>query len=186
MYQLTPVTPANPLRQARLEARLSLDQLARKANVSRQLIIRAEQGVYADPPPRLLDVIMDLAAVEVLFGGDREVVYHVYHAFQTATRKANFDRLSKTFDFRSVPVGVHPFVDWRLRSGIRARIGPAKYYCVHPALLHKYEVQPHLVQSTPGDLQRALRESGYSSELLDALEDAYYTYKVSRRITSAQ
>lgn len=178
--QPKPDPPENPLRLLRFDQRLSLDQLARKAGVSRQLIIRAEQAVYNSPPPVLVATLLDNISEDRAVEGfdDREFVYHLYKQFQTFTRKKNYGRLNPKFSFAAVPVGVHPWVNWRLSSGIAARIGPAKHYCVHPALLHKFEVQPHLVQSPPGDLRGALIEAGYRKELLDELAAAYDTYKV--------
>lgn len=198
---MTTQPPENPLRFLRLRLRLSQEQLAHHARVSRQLVIRAEQAVYASPPPVLVDTLLELADSKldegprselnpgaVGFAFDKETVYHLYKGFQTYVRKAHYGRLSPSFDFANVPSSVHPFVDWRLCSGVKARIGTAKYFCVHPALLHKYEVQPHLVQSTPGDLVRALRESGYRRELLDSLSTAYDNYKehLSSKFKEAQ
>lgn len=174
--------PENPLKTLRLGLKVSQEALAYQSRLSRQLIIRAEQAVYASPPPALLATLLDraeqrLESSAVGFEFDEASVYHLYKEFQTHVRKTHYGRLSPSFDFANVPVGVHPFVDWRLRSGISARIGTAKFFCVHPALLHKYEMQPHLVQSTPGELVSALRESGYRKELLDSLGDAYDNYK---------
>lgn len=168
----------NPLREIRLAFGLSLDRLAHRSGVSRQLIIRAEQAVYADPPPRLLTTLLEY---ELEGYDDYDSVLAQYHAFQVVTRKNSYGKLNPGFDFLTVPVGVHPFVDWRVRSGIKARIGPAKFFCVHPALLHKFEVQPHLVITPPGDLLLALEQSGYSKELLASLGTAYDTYKVFLR-----
>lgn len=171
-------SPENPLTVLRTTKRLSQEALAKKAGVSRQLIIRAEQAVYASPPPALVSTLLDISdPAAVGFALDEETVYHLYKEYQTHVRKRSFGRLATNQVFSDVPKGVHPFVDWRLRSGIKARIGPAKFFCVHPALLHKFEVQPHLCQSPPGDLLHALVESGYSKELLASFSLAYDTYK---------
>lgn len=168
---------SNPLREIRLSLKYSLDRLAGIAGVSRQLIIRAEQAVYADPPPRLLETLLELNPDSEI---DEEVIRVRYREFQRHTRKSNYGALSVGFKF-SEGKGLHPFIDWRVRSGVRARIGPAKLFCVHPALIHKFELQPWLCQTPPGDLILALRESGYSSETLDDLGKAFYIYKMHRR-----
>lgn len=206
----------NPLKQLRLSKRLSQEVLAHRAGVTRQLVIRAEQGVYASPPPRLLDYLLEVASlpcaldvdtngiphdppliptpVEVLGLDDEGVVYHRYAQFQTYTRKHNFGKLMPKFNFAPVsegglvPEGEHPFTSWRMQSGLKARIGTAKYFCVHPALLHKFEVTPNLCRTVPGELITALGQAGYSSETLAGLENAYYSYKkyLSRQFELAQ
>lgn len=174
-----PLAPKNPLREIRLSLGLSLDRLAREARVSRQLIIRAEQAVYSDPPPRLLKTLLWLDVDEY---SDAESVIAQYHAFQVQTRKLNYGALIPNFNFKNlVPPGQHPFVVWRVRSGVKARIGPAKFFCVHPALLHKFEVQPHLVVTPPSELMLALAQSGYTKEFLASFAKAYDDYKNRRR-----
>lgn len=166
----------NPLREIRLSVGLTLDQLAYRAEVSRLLIIRNEQAVYADPSPRLLDALMEFEIEDL---DDEQVVRSLYHSFQIETRRANFGKLRVVQSFQTIQG--HPFVSWRLASGVRARIAVSKFFCVHPALIHKFETTPHLCVSPPGELMIALEQSGYSKELLDSFDKAYDTYKQSTR-----
>lgn len=175
----------------------TLDRTAYLLGTSRQFIIKAEQAVYADPPPRLLRLLIDYTDVTSLTGAnlipapvgaldDSQIVYHLYHKYQSFVRHSNYGKLYEyqTFD----GVEGHPLIHWRNRSGIHARIGVSKLYCVHPALISKFEMQPHLVQSVPGELRTALEESGYSKELLDSFAKAYDNYKddLGKKFKAAQ
>lgn len=168
----------NPLREIRLSVGLTLDQLAYRAEVSRLLIIRSEQAVYADPSPRLLETLL---AFEVDGLDDEFVVLARYHEFQTETRKENYGKLRTVDTFKWYNPTVHPFVFWRMDSGVTAQIAISKYFCVHPALIHKFEKTPHLCVTPPGELMTALGQSGYSKELLDSFTKAYDTFKQSTR-----
>lgn len=180
----------NPLRQMRLDLGWTLDHTADQLDTTRQFVIRAEQGVYANPPPRLTqlllgygDVPLSTAAVGV--GSDEDVVYHLYHEFQVLTRKRNYGALRPDYDFKSGflasssihPLNHHPLLRWRWWSNITGRIGVSKLFCVHPALITKFERTPHLCVEPPGDLMNALRQSGYAPEILDSFVSAYHTYK---------
>lgn len=211
MKPVKPLKPTNPLREMRLALGYSLDRVAADLDTTRQFVIRAEQGVYATPPPALTDylltktdALLDESLIPdrindraVLFNnpaavglgrGDIGIVYHLYAKFQSETRKANYGKLSPTFAFDKVTEGQHPFVVWRMRSGISARIRISKYLCVHPALVFKFESQPHLCTSPPGELLVALKESGYSTETLASFTQAYDHYKrdLSREFRKVQ
>lgn len=178
--------PRNPLKEIRLANNLTLDSVAFDLRTTRQYLIRVEQGVYAAPPERYTNYLLDLSVPESITDRavglgmtDELVVYHLYREFQRATRKKNFGKLLTDYDF-GYKVGAlheHPFTSWRWASGIRARIGVSKMFCVHPALISKFESSPNLCASPPGDLLLALSESGYSKELIDSFVKAYDTYK---------
>ncbi len=190
----TPVVPKtvhidNPLREMRLRLGWTLDKTARLMATSRQFIIRSEQAVYADPPPRLTELLLDHTEPNIpdlpnpgavgVGMSDELIVYQLYHLFQVQTRRENYGKLITDFDFPIHPAYSlqHPFVLWRTRSGINARIGPSKLFCVHPALISKFEIRPHLCTTAPKELITALRDSGYDEELLDSFAQAYDTYK---------
>jgi hypothetical protein len=187
--------PINPLKQMRLRLNWTLDHTADLLSSTRQFVIRAEQGVYADPPPRLLSLLLSYTEPELfIYSGypatpinnpaavgdvesEEALVYHQYHVFQSLTRKRNYGRLLPVWRFDAISAEHHPFLRWRLASGVDSRISISKFYCVHPALITKFENSPHLVSHPPTDLISALTESGYDSELLDSLATAYDNYK---------
>lgn len=188
-------TSTNPLRQMRLDLGWTLDHTAHLLDTTRQFVIRAEQGVYANPPPRLTQLLLGygdvpltddpLGTAAVGVGSDEDTVYHLYHAYQTSQRKRNYGALSPEYDFTTGflasgivnPLKYNPLLRWRNFSNVPSRIGISKLYCVHPALITKFEMQPHLMVEPPTELLVALRESGYSAELLDSFVSAYHTYK---------
>lgn len=173
----------NPLVALRESAGLTVTQLASLANVTPTAIVRAEQAVYASPPPHILNTLWRYAPEDDLH--DQVVFTAEYLDYQRNVRQANYGALDEPFNF---PMGgdldTNPFVSWRLDSDnphLQARIGVSKLYCVHPALVFKFEVQPHLCASVPGALRYALLESGYSKATLDSLETAYGVFKENGR-----
>jgi hypothetical protein len=159
--------------------------MADRAGVTSQALMRAEQGVYSSPSPSILDALWGEAdandpAVSDLY--DYGVLLADYHNFQKLTRQDNYGSLEEPFTFLNT--GEHPFVDWRLRSGITARIQISKRFCVHPALIFKFEMQPYLCTTIPKELVRALLGSGYTEDTMKDLADAYAMYKDSRSLVS--
>lgn len=180
----------NPLRSLRESANLSLVEMADRAGVTSQALMRAEQGVYSSPSPSILDALWgeadaNDAAVSDLY--DYGVLLADYHNFQKLTRQDNYGSLEEPFTFLDTG-GLssieHPFVDWRLRSGITARIQISKRFCVHPALIFKFEMQPYLCMTIPKELVRALLESGYTETTMEEFAGAYATYKHSRSLVN--
>jgi transcriptional regulator with XRE-family HTH domain len=171
--RVNPTQVENPLKHTRQLLNLTIDTVASRTQLSRQFIIRAEQGVYSDAPDSLISyyaALMDLDTIEI---------QQRYFNFQFATRKANYGRLIEPWAF---PVGSgHPFINWREFSGVGSTAGICKLFCVHPATMNKFEHRPHLLNSVPEQLTAALLESGYSAETLDLLEIAYSNYKIRLR-----
>lgn len=171
-------TAVNPLRTLREAAHCTVKEMADLADVTSQAIIRSEQGVYERPLPKLLSALWRYAPESDLH--DEGVLLADYHHFQRQVRESNYGRLDEHHYFLSGQPS-HPFVAWRLASGLSARISISKLFCVHPALVTKFEMQPHLCSTPPGQLLYALRESGYSETKLDALTDKYSEYRRSLR-----
>jgi transcriptional regulator with XRE-family HTH domain len=178
MNQVRPVRGAthpseNPLKRLRHLCNLTLDQVAYQVGVSRQFIIRAEQGVYSAVPDSLLDFYGGRLEVDALAVGAE------YYQFQLLTRKANYGRLIEPWTFPDVLQ--HPFIHWRLMSGVTSSAGICKLFCVHPATINKFEKRSFLMNAIPDQLVGALLESGYHPETLDTLEQSYKRYKLEQR-----
>lgn len=175
----------NPLKSLRAACGWTQEQLAEQAGVTRQFVIRAEQAVYSTVPVGLVETMLyDLhendATEAELYGADTADIGALYLRYQRAVRKQQYGALNPFYPF-DLPGHVHPFVEWRKYSGIDSRIGVSKRFCVHPAVIFKFEKQPHLMQHVPEDLLTALRDSGYSEELLDSFVKAYDNYKRHQR-----
>lgn len=175
----------NPLTVLRNQHRLTIDGLARRSGVGRQVIMRTEQGVFTDPPDKILDTLLNLTP-----DADKASVLAAYYAYQRDLRRRNYGRLDTNPDFMgwaAHDLDEHPFVWWRCTSGISARIQISKLYCVHPAVIFKFEMQPYLTKSLPSQLYDALLESGYSEKVLTDLSGAYARYKryLSSQVSSS-
>lgn len=152
--------------------------------------MRAEQGVYAAPPPAVLDALWELAPEDDLH--DYGILMADYHEFQRVTRQDNYGLLDPLYKFPDGPVevflnnhpdgqapvlSIHPFVKWRYDSDVTARIQISKSFCVHPSLIFRFEAQSHMCTSPPKELLRALLESGYTTEILNRFEFAYQRFR---------
>lgn len=168
----------NPLVELREAAKLTVTELATEAGVSVSAVIRAEQAVYKTPVPKILDTLWEVAPEGDLH--DYGVLMADYHAYQKDVRQDNYGLLDAGYQF---PVGSlhpkHPFLLWRLDSDVSARIQISKAFCVHPALIFKFEVQPWLCAKPPGELIYALTESGYTNGILEKFGTAYVSYRKS-------
>lgn len=174
----------NPLKALRESIGLSQENFASATGVSRMFIVRAEQGVYSEPPFVLAEYLLRAAPVGSLDLPTHDYIAfcHIYFAWQKAQRLSNYGRLLEPYDFPDPtnyepPFGLapHPFIIWREDSGMDSQISVAKFFCVHPAVVSKFEKANIL--AVPHDLRAALLEAGYSTETLDSLDKAYYAYK---------
>jgi transcriptional regulator with XRE-family HTH domain len=188
-----PVGAFNPLTRLRKAAGLTQENLALRAQVTRQFVIRAEQAVYPDPPVGLVNTLLELNYDLDEDGSndfndsidfeDLDIVELAaqYKAYQVALRKQHYGVLATRYNFSNTSLFdhelEHPFKQWRKDSNITSRIAISKYYCVHPATVFKFEEQPYLTTHVPPELVTALIDSGYPKELLDSLQKAYDTYK---------
>lgn len=178
------MSPVNPLVTLRESAGLTVTELSEYADLSLGAVIRAEQGVYTSPSQVLLDALWRRAPEDDLH--DYGILLAEYHNFQELTRRSNYGALDTKFDFADcvdTTPATHPFLQWRIDSEIEARIQISKLFCVHPALIFKFEAQPWLCATIPKDLLYALQQSGYDSDLLESFAAAYAVYKVNRRGT---
>jgi transcriptional regulator with XRE-family HTH domain len=178
-----PEGASNPITIMRKIAQLTQEQLANITDTSRQYILRAEQAVYAEAPVGLLmALVAQLADMDLDYGYDLDEMHAQYSDYQRAVRQEHYGILVpfKADKFMALELSGHPFKYWRGASGVDSRIAVSKYYCVHPALMFRFEEQTHLVNSVPGELRSGLLESGYSKELLDVLEEKYQNYRTIR------
>jgi len=157
----------SPLKELREERNLTLERVERLTQLSKQYIIKAEQCVYTEPS----QVLLDFYEVGV---GEVEAAYYAY---QRSTRIANYGRLIEPWAFNSGRQ--HPFTQWRMLSGQISASGICKYYCIHPAILHKFEKE--IMSEVPEVILKALLESGYKPETLSKLEEGYKRFKQTLR-----
>jgi transcriptional regulator with XRE-family HTH domain len=202
------VSTENPIKQFRSAENLTMQELADLSGVSKSAVLRAEQGVFNDIPPALVDFISSrgydilayAAGYRRFIVDQRKRSYGTlitelppYTIFKEAlTNPRIFTQYLAAFvpgdspladnlllanyrssEYRSLS---HPFVQWRLSSGISAQIQIAKSFCIHPAHLSSYELRAN-TSHTPPQIMTALREAGYSDELLSQLDRRYLEYR---------
>lgn len=155
----------NPLKLFRERLGKTLEETAALAEVSKHFVIRSEQGVYTEPPETLVDFYKEYF--------DFDDIKADYYRYQRNTRIANYGKLLEPWNFNA-PVGKHPFIHWRQLSGMHSQAGVCKYFCVHPAVVSKFEKG---LGNIPEQLLAALLESGYSVDTLNLLEKAYLAFK---------
>lgn len=168
------IATENPLKKIRTSLDLTIDQVAYRAGVSKQFIIKSEQAVYTEPSASLVAFYGELVDLDVV------EIEQEYYLFQRETRRANYGRLIEPWAFTAAlgEVG-HPFINWRMLSGVSSAAGLCKLFCVHPAVLNKFENRSYLIAGVPEGLVSALLEAGYSANTLDALEKAYRDFKLN-------
>lgn len=162
----------SPLKTLREECDLTIERVAARTDLSKQFIIKAEQAVYQELPERLVS----------FYAGETSVNYVElaadYAEFQREVRLGNFGRLIEPWTFQ---FATHPFKHWREMSGVGSLSGLCRMFCVHPAVMSKFENQTYLLNAVPAQLVTALLESGYSEETLRALQLAYDGYRAMIR-----
>lgn len=175
--------PTNPFKRLRTEANLTQQGLAQVAMVSKQLIIRTEQGCFAGPPPVLIEFFTHH------YGITSVELEEEYEDFQRAVRDANPRLLgiypsSPSLKGKSggIESRAHPFNKWRSMAGLNVT-QVSKGLCVSQATLHRFESKPMLQQSVPGTLLSALLDNGYTNEELLKFQSDYEYFRNSKRVT---
>ena len=156
----------SPLKDLRERSGLTLERVAAQTGLSKQFIINSEQAVYVDPPEQLLRFYETDTLDE-------------YYEYQREVRKHNYFKLIEPWVFFEAEGLIHPFINWRECSGITSARAISTLFCVHPAVMHKFEHGN--MESVPDQLTAALLESGYAPRTLNSLAEAYRNYKLDKR-----
>jgi DNA-binding transcriptional regulator YiaG len=146
----------NPLKELRLERGWTQEDLAGFAGVTRHAVLRTEQGVYALPPPAILSVFQQRTELSML------TMERQYVDWVKWTRRHTGLKLSSKASKQAVSVMSGPeFLTWRYGLGITRRMEFCRLFCVHPAVVEKYEKgQQHKM---PDQLREALFDAGMLS-----------------------
>lgn len=199
-------TVSNPFVTMRESRGFTLTDLVNLTGLSRNSIIRTEQGQYTEPPKALVDFYFTNQNLNQSFNTNslnettlrsiyNQELLSEYNRYKTFKRKANYGLLKDdVFSIREVftpylllnaPVGAfshlipsdHPFIAWRLGSGVKALNTIAKAFCLHQGDLFRYEKQPHKCNETPPPIIAALKVAGYSVDTCSTLELAFQAFK---------
>lgn len=143
----------NPLKALRLSAGWTQQELADFGGITRHAVLRTEQGVYALPPPAILSVFS-----QRLPGSSIPYLETEYKAWQRRMRQAT-SRLMPDAPGISGAATSSQFRDWRIFTlGISSRMEFCRLFCVHPAVVEKYEKGQQA--RMPDQLQEALTDAG--------------------------
>ena len=161
--------PINPFKSLRESANLTLVEFAAYTGVSKQALIRLEQGTYADPLPTVLDAVIQDYTVSYL-----ELV-NVYEQFQVNMRKRHHRYFGNIiFKLNDADPMIHPM------RVIRGNYNPtevAKALCLPQATLEHFERKAKHQQSVPKVIDSVLREIGYYAHEVLMFEQAYKVYR---------
>lgn len=163
--------PINPFTQIRLNQDDTVQGFADKVGVSKQAVIRLEQGTFNEPLPNVVDYCVNILGVNWSgLMGD-------YEEFQKLQR-SRYPRLFGHFPISWTP-DIHPMRILRLKNPI-VELTPtevAKALCFSQATLVHWERHPRLQQSVPKQFCEILNEIGYTAEEVRSLQTAYRWYR---------
>lgn len=170
--------PLNPFKELRTNAQLTLVQLVDKTGLTKQALIRTEQGIYPEPPDRLLDFWTKE-------GNSYPELRNNYESWQMTIRSRH-DRLflwPRTWDQRVHPLMQlaelwrNPFTDLPYSGEPMNPTELSKLLCVSQAVVNHWLKHPIQQKSVPTPLWVALSASGYSKKELAQLSEAYYKFR---------
>lgn len=171
--------PINIFKQLREADNLTHEELSSKVGLTRHSLIRAEQGVFANPPPSLISYWSQAHSMSELYLMDQ------YEHFQLSTRllyKHLFGEFLLVETDREHP---HPLKQLRLTSNSLGKpklsvMQVAKYLCVPQFNLHHWETHWKRQQSVPKAFAEALISSGYAAEDINYLGDSYKQWRANQ------
>lgn len=180
--------PSNVFRVLRERSGLTLQGYADACEVSKQTIIRQEQGVFTDPVDRVVDYVL-ANRTRFNYDGSYPDLVNSYYDYQKAMRARHkylfgLQLVIASESGRSGYNGTHPFArllqQWSTPEG--SHIGRlnvtevAKLLCVSQSVLDHWLNKPHRQQSIPIKFQEALRDNGYSRAQIEELNQMYKVY----------
>lgn len=163
--------PSNPLRKARISRNETLQSLADKCGLSKQTLIRSEQGLFEEPPVKLVTYLVSDGANELQLRDD-------YEGFVLGVRSRH-KRMFGEFNKTVREAGQHPLT-WLLSNWIVGEpmnvTEMAKLLCLSQAQLSHWLNNPKQVK-VPSPLLTALFQSGYAKFELESLVTEYAKYR---------
>jgi transcriptional regulator with XRE-family HTH domain len=140
----------NPLKRFRLQEALTQEALGDLIRVSKQVVLKTEQGLYHTPTPKLS------AWVERTFSVD---LTKPYAQWQTTQRQKLGEREWHPAENFSV---------WLIKNFPgQSNMAICKQFCIHPATLRSFLL--HEVRRMPVQIRVALIEAGVPGEQIERL-----------------
>lgn len=162
--------PTNPLREVRLQESLGLQEMADLIGISKQALIRLEQGTYDTILPVVLEYYRDnfhLSELALMDG---------YESFQEKQRARHFHYFGPTLVPEALNIREHPLrILRRLINVTPTEV--AKDLCLPHATLTYFERKAKQQKSVPKSLINVLHEIGYSTSQINEFHRAYDKYR---------
>jgi transcriptional regulator with XRE-family HTH domain len=175
----------NPLRALRDAKRLTLEAVYKGTGVSKQYLIRLEQGTYPSVPDNILRYFdIEPGTVEYqMFAED-------YYRYQLTCRHEAFETglFTEAFPYddyvRDTDYVQHPFTYWMSLTSTNLT-DVCKRLCITQSLIHRFVKEPWVIHRLPLPLVLSLREAGWSESTIEGLETAFGEYKdaLNNRVT---
>lgn len=159
--------PINPFRSIRLSNDLGLQELADKIGVSKQALIRLEQGTYDKPLPKVFAYFVESFVTSEL------QLMDAYEGYQTKQRLRHFRYFGELDNFDS---RFHPLRQLRHRIDVTPT-EVAKALCLPQATLTYFERKPVQQKSVPRGLINVLNEIGYRNYEVAEFKKAYAAFR---------
>lgn len=170
----------NPVSQLRIKNKWSLEECAVEIGVSPSTIIRTEQGLYNDIPPRIFRYLSD----RTLSPG---TVTYDYHRWQNSRRMQTlngkdvspfiFFKQSLSSLIQQEPE-TNPILLWRFYVlGYESRLAFCRDLCLHPSTIKRYE--DGVAERMPESLISALELSRIEIDW-EFLDECYRKWRRTR------
>lgn len=151
----------NPIRIIRKSLGLTQLRLASLANVSRMVVLRTEQGMYASIPEKLLTQLSKAAGFPV----PRSDIQPTYERWQ---REQRMLQEWVNNDFSTDLSGPRAFIKWRSTvAPISSAMGFCRLLCIHPNSLRSLESGSS--RTFPSQISSALTIAGIEPDRLEWL-----------------
>jgi transcriptional regulator with XRE-family HTH domain len=174
----------NPIKEARLDLNLTQHELASRAMMTPNALIKYEQGLYPEVSTKIITALawaldQDLTSYSAVLSKayknwrvDKLLDARIFFRHNTEVRGLN-------------PTGgVNPFVCWRTHHlHISSRLEFCKLLVLHPAVVQKYEQGE--MRQMPESLYKTLLIVGVTKDSLDYLDilgERYYDRINTRRV----
>lgn len=160
-------SPENIFKALRLNADLSLDALSGRCFVSKQALIRLEQGCFSDPLPSVVDYYTRQGHSELQ-------LRDAYLQFQELMRKRHHLLFGPSLEVNID--GEHPLR--QLRDNIDYNPTElAKAICMPQSTILHFERKWRTQQSVPKQLLNALSQCGYQVKQLNEFANTYEVWR---------
>lgn len=153
----------NPLKEARLQQNMTQADLAQRANISVNAVIKYEQGLYEKPSTKIIEAL----------GEDPYALAINYENWRKDHLRNNAWRFSNA-SLALLSGAKHPLTTFRIAIDCPSQAELAKWLCMHQATISKYE--SGTCRELPNQLRAALLEvlSQKVVENINALGIEYY------------